>query len=568
MTRFPHHLALVAALAPAAPTLAQTPSLASEEGKLVPAEVGFGDRYGDASAVDGDTLVASTRHKSHGGGVNQGAAYVFVRSGTSWTEQAELTPANPADYDFFGQSVAIHGERIVVGSPGADPAGVTNAGAAYVFARSGTVWTQEAVLAAGDPGFSDQLGWSVAIEGDTVLAGAWGDDHSGLTGAGSAYVFSRSGTTWTQQAKLTAGDAEDSDTFGWAVSVSGDTALIGALYDVLAGGVSGGSPFGEGSAYVFLRTATTWSEQAKLFAGDAEPKQRFGYAASASGDTVAIGAYGDANQNGPFAGAAYAFGRVGTSWSQQAKLISSDGGGADAFGWSIALSGEVLLVGATFSAGPLGPNGGAAYVFARAAGEWNEQLKLTASDATKDEWFGYSVGLSGTTAVVGAYQDGSPKGGQTGSAYAYELHAPRSYCTAGSAATGCRATMGARGLPSATRADSFFLESAQVPGLRNGIFFFGANGRQANSWGNGSSYQCVVPPVKRAGLMVGEGTTGLCDSIFVRDLNARWCPTCPKAAHNPGAGATVQAQLWYRDPNNTSNQTTGLSDAVEFIVGP
>jgi len=560
--------ALVAVLSQAGPAGAQVLSLAAEEGKLVPEELVFGDRYGEASAVYGDTLVSSTSQKAWGGGPNRGAAYVFVRNGTTWSEQAELLPSTGDDDAFFGRSVAIHGGTIAVGSPLSDFTGVSSSGAVFVFVRSGSEWAEQGILAAEDAGPGDYLGWSVAIEGDTVVAGAWGDDHSGLAGPGSAYVFTRTGTTWTQQAKLVASDAEASDTFGWSVALSGETVLVGAPYDVLGGGVSGTGPFAEGSAYVYVRSLSTWSEQAKVFADDAQPKQYFGYSVAVSGDGAVIGAYGDANPNGPFAGSAYAFAREGTAWVQQDKLISSDGGGADAFGWSIALSGSVALVGAPYYPGPLGSNAGAAYVFNRIEHDWIEGLKLTASDATHDEWFGYSVGLEGTTAAIGAYQDQTPQGSQSGSAYAYELAAPLTYCTSGTSATGCQAQMWARGLPSAVRADSFFLEATNVPGLRNGIFFFGVAGRQANPWGNGSSYQCVVPPVQRVGLMVGEGTHGLCDSVFVRDLNARWCPTCPKPNQNPGAGAVVQAQLWYRDPSNTSNQTTSLSNAVEFTVGP
>jgi hypothetical protein len=112
------------------------------------------------------------------------------------------------------------------------------------------------------------------------------------------------------------------------------------------------------------------------------------------------------------------------------------------------------------------------------------------------------------------------------------------------------------------------LFAIDVEGDKDGLFFFGTNGQQANSWGNGTSYQCVVPPVSRAGVLSGSGTQDLCDGVLVQDFNALWCPTCPKPGKNPGAGATVQAQLWYRDPLNTSNQTTSMSSAVEFYVGP
>jgi hypothetical protein len=140
------------------------------------------------------------------------------------------------------------------------------------------------------------------------------------------------------------------------------------------------------------------------------------------------------------------------------------------------------------------------------------------------------------------------------------------YCTAGTSASGCQASMSAAGVPSASAPSGFSLLATGVEGNKNGLFFFGTNGRQANPWGNGTSYQCVVPPVERTPLMPGTGTVGSCDGSLALDLNALWCPTCPKPQKNPGPGAVVQAQLWYRDPASTSNQPTSLSDAIEFQV--
>ena len=159
-----------------------------------------------------------------------------------------------------------------------------------------------------------------------------------------------------------------------------------------------------------------------------------------------------------------------------------------------------------------------------------------------------NVGLSGTLSYVAAACGGAVN-----------------YCTAGTSANGCQATLSTLGTPSATAATGFSLIASGVEGNKDGLYFFGANGRQANSWGNGTSFQCVVPPVARGGLLSGTGTNTLCDGAFSQDLNARWTA---KPAQNPGAGALVQAQLWYRDPQNTSNQTTSLSDAVEFTVCP
>ncbi len=142
------------------------------------------------------------------------------------------------------------------------------------------------------------------------------------------------------------------------------------------------------------------------------------------------------------------------------------------------------------------------------------------------------------------------------------------YCTAGVSAAGCRASIGAQGIASASAPNGFVLTALDVEGSKAGIFFFGTNGRQANSWGNGSSYQCVTPPVHRGGLMSPTGSIGTCSGTFALDLNARWCASCLRPTHNPGAGSVVEAQLWYRDPTSTSNQTTSMSDAIEFTVCP
>jgi hypothetical protein len=140
-----------------------------------------------------------------------------------------------------------------------------------------------------------------------------------------------------------------------------------------------------------------------------------------------------------------------------------------------------------------------------------------------------------------------------------------SYCTAGTSASGCRATLSATGCPSATACSGFVLTATSVEAAKDGLFFYGTSGRQAKPWGNGTSYNCVVPPVKRGAFSRGVGLNGTCGGTFSEDLNARWCA---KPSHNPGVGSLVQAQLWYRDPWNTSNQTTSFSDALEFVVGP
>jgi hypothetical protein len=173
-------------------------------------------------------------------------------------------------------------------------------------------------------------------------------------------------------------------------------------------------------------------------------------------------------------------------------------------------------------------------------------------------------GSSVATAILRHQQFENPLAVEIGAFSACSSGTP--YCTAGTSASGCQASLCASGQASASAPSGFELVALSVEGAKDGLFFFGTNGRQANSWGNGTSFQCVVPPVVRAGLLGGTGTAGACDGSFSQDLNAFWCPACPKANKNPGAGAVVQAQLWYRDPLSTSNQTTSLSDALEFGV--
>ena len=139
------------------------------------------------------------------------------------------------------------------------------------------------------------------------------------------------------------------------------------------------------------------------------------------------------------------------------------------------------------------------------------------------------------------------------------------YCTVGTSASGCQATLSSIGAPSASGTSGFVVTASTIEGNKDGLFFVGTSGRQANAWGNGTSFQCVTPPVKRFGLLAATGTNGACDGVKTQDFTAYWTAFPSK---NPGVGATAQAQLWYRDPFNTSNQTTSLSDALEFLVIP
>jgi hypothetical protein len=533
------------------------PWIWSEQAKLTDGAAATNDTFGSGIAVSGDTALVGVAGDDDGG-ANKGSAFVYLRTGTTWTEQAMLTASDGVAADAFGHSVALEGDTAVVGALLGD--GLTgDAGTAYVFTRSGTVWTEEAKLTASEGGTGDEFGSSVAVSGDTAVVGAKGDNTPAVSG-GSMYVFTRSGTVWNEEQRLVAADTAPADALGTSVSVDGDTAIAGAPTDNVFG-------FDSGSVYVFDRVGTTWTQTTKLTPSDSNPEDHFGTSAALSGDSIVAGSPFD-DDDGAISGSAYVFTRSGTVWSQEAKLTAGDAAAGDEFGQSVQIDGDTVAVGAP-EEDEVANNAGAAYVFQRVGTCWGEMVKLTASDGTTVADFGRTVDVAGDTTVVGA-PDADSTASFAGAAYVYlATAAPTvSYCTAGTSANGCQALISSSGTPSACAPSGFSLLATGVEGEKDGLFFFGSNGRQGNSWGNGTSFQCVVPPVKRAGLLLGNGTVGLCDGSFSQDLNAVWCPTCPKPQKNPGAGAITQAQLWYRDPLNTSNRTTSLSDAIEFCVGP
>ncbi len=362
----------------------------SQMAKLLASDAAEGDHFGVSVAVSGDTAVVGASSDDQAGELyDTGSAYIFTRTGTVWTQQAKLIASDAAEYDQFGFSVALSGDTAVVGAYRDDHGGGTNAGSVYVFVRTGTVWTQQAKLTASDAAAQDSFGYSVAMSGNTAVVGAFADDDAG-SASGSAYVFVRSGTTWTQQAKLTASDAAANDQFGISVSVSGDTAVVGAP--------------GAGPAYVFVRSGTVWTQQAKLTASDARIGDQFGYSVAGAGETALVGAYGDDDPAGGLnAGSAYVFTRNGTKWTEQAKLIASDAAESDFFGNSVALSSGTAVVGAYLDDHGPGTNAGSAYVFARSGTVWTQRAKLAASDAATWDRFGVSVAVSDDMALVGAY---------------------------------------------------------------------------------------------------------------------------------------------------------------------
>ncbi len=405
-----------------------------------------GDGFGTAVAISGDLAVVgapkenSSAHGVNGDALNEGslgsgAAYVFQRQSNGvWVQQAYLKASNTGDYDNFGGAVAISGNTIVVGAMLEDSGGsqaddsVSASGAAYVFTKASGVWAQQAYLKAPLPRDGDLFGVSVAISGDTIVVGASRDDSSatGVNGnaadqsasrAGAAHVFTRSGSVWTPQAYLKASDTVANAEFGSSVGISGDAVVVGAP---LTGGFSG-------AAYLFRRNGGAWSQEARVTASNAASGARFGYAVSISGDLTAVGARGEASAatgiNGnqadisaPDAGAVYVFSRGTGNWPQEVYLKASNSGSGDGFGEALALDGGHLVVGAWGEdSNATGVNGngannsaegaGAAYLFSRIAGSWQQDAYLKASNSEAGDWFGGAVAVSGDLLLAGAERE-------------------------------------------------------------------------------------------------------------------------------------------------------------------
>ncbi|HWN70992.1 MAG TPA: cadherin-like beta sandwich domain-containing protein, partial [Haliangium sp.] len=430
-------------------------------------DIGYHDRFGTSVALSGDTLAVGAPEEDSGArGVggdpddssapSSGAVYVFRRTGTTWQQEAYLKASNTGSLDYFGASVALAGDTLVVGAPEEDSAAqgvggnqdddsALESGAVYVFRRDYTEWQQEAYLKASNAGASDKFGHSVALLGDLLAVGAPSEDSAAqgvggnqdddsAPGSGAVYVFRREDTVWLQEAYVKASNTGAFDEFGKSVALTYSTLAVGANFeDSAAKGVNGDqgddSALESGAVYVFRRTGEDWEQEAYLKASNTDVIDHFGISVALSGDVLAVGAWwedsaaqgvdGDQDDDSADAsGAVYVFRRTGTGWQQEAYLKASNAGAEDFFGVSVALAGDTLAVGAEQeSSAATGVDGaqddnsaahsGAVYVFRRTGTSWQQTAYVKASNTTELHVFGRSVALSDDTLAVGAPDEGS-----------------------------------------------------------------------------------------------------------------------------------------------------------------
>ena len=406
--------------------VATTASAQIQLAKLAPGDPVAHDTFGTTVAISGNTVVVGAFPFEDDPATSRvGAAYVFVGSGTSWTQQAKLTASGGVGADGFGVRVSISGDTVVVGALFSGPGA---AGAAYLFVKPPGGWdsvpspiSETAKLTASDGATGDLFGSAVSVDGDTVVVGAERNTDVSVGGAtnnhsGSAYVFVKPGTGWSgtlnETAKLSgSGPSQSNARRGINVSVSGDTVLVAAPFDSAAGEKSG-------AVFVFEKPLGGWvdmTETAKLTASDAAAFEKFGFATSLDGNTAVLGNF----QRDPFPGKAYVFERVDGTWEQVAKLTASDGAPDDIFGFFVSVSGDVAVIGAAGDDNEKGSGAGSAYMFLRGGGSWSEQTKFTACDGAALDQLA-RVAVDGGTIVVGAKRDDDPvAGADSGSAYIF-----------------------------------------------------------------------------------------------------------------------------------------------------
>ncbi len=373
-----------------------------------------GDQVGFAVATDGNVLVAGARF-SDAAGAASGSAHVFRDKGAGFSAEQELVADDAEFGEAAGWAVAVDGPVIVMGVPFDEDAGSAS-GSAYVYRHDGSSWGQEAKLTASDAAPNRRFGSAVGVSGDVIVVGAHLDSTT-YPVAGAAYVYRFDGSAWVQETKLLPADLAAEDRFGISVAVRGQTIVAGSYLDDDDGG-------GSGSAYVFRHDGASWVEEAKLNASDAATGDWFGWAVSIDGDDIIVGAPLDSFGTHLDHGSAYVFVyEPGPgAWIQQAKLNADDATEEDQFGFSVSVGDSLFVIGTPLN-DIAGSASGSAYIFAREGGVPVQQSRLTATDAAADDRLGLAVAAGDGRAVVGAPFD-DDSGASSGSVYVFEIGGP------------------------------------------------------------------------------------------------------------------------------------------------
>ncbi|MFT7678684.1 MAG: hypothetical protein ACI8QC_002679 [Planctomycetota bacterium] len=428
-----------------------------------------------------------------------GNAWVYVRSGGTWSMQAHLLPSVSQTLDWFG-AVSLAGDSLAIGAQGhTGPNG--EEGSVFLYERSGSAWTEVAQLFAGDAsqGGGQSFGVSTRMEEDLLFVAA-GPDQGDPLFTGSVYVFVRSGGVWTQTAKLKNPIPSMSDRFGlFSIDYDGDTLAIGS-----PGPSNPAAPLVAGDVNIFRRNALGWTHEAALVPAAAALGDHFGSSVDLHGNTLVVGAREEVN-GGP--GSAWVFSRSGTTWSEVARLTADDGVGGDAFGTRVATNGNIAIITAPLHAAVV-DFGGAAYIFERNGDLWTQTTEFEPGDLVLGDQFGRGLALDGTTALMGSpWVNAGTSASATGAAYFFEIAGatignricfgdggdgacPCGNSSAAGSGEGCvnSSGLGARlsgyGSMSVT-ADDLLMEASRLPASTFALLFSGTQSQSGAAVGSG-----------------------------------------------------------------------------------
>ncbi len=413
--------------------------------KIVPNDRALGDSFGWAIAMQNDIAAVGAKDKNIVSSL-EGAVYMYHKDGNSiWSQSQKLINSDQRQFDFFGSSIDIDGDFMIVGARGQDyDESNTNfenaAGAAYIFENNGMGnWTQTQKIVASDRGetFQPGFGETVAISGNYAVINAPLED-TGLDGqptledAGACYIFERdTNGIWIEVQKIVSSDRDANERWGeYTIDISGNTILVGSIRENLD--VSGGNELeNAGAVYVFERdTNGIWNETQKIVNSDRELGDTFGRSVSIDGNFLIVGAdYEDINGNA--SGAAYMFEKDGTGiWNEVQKITSASGVAESRFGQRVAIEGDRIVIGAWVRDVGSATDGGAAYIFEKdGTGFWNETAIMYDPNASNSDYFGFSVAISGDYCFVAANQENEDENNENtlqdaGSAFIFNVDEP------------------------------------------------------------------------------------------------------------------------------------------------
>ncbi|MDP6990340.1 MAG: FG-GAP repeat protein [Planctomycetota bacterium] len=529
--------------------------------------------FGRSVSVSGDSAAIGAWREDAGAGVDAGRVHVYVRSAGTWTSQAVLTASNAAAGDEFGRSVSLDGDRLAVGAWGTDVSPTAqDAGSVYLFERSGTSWSEVAELRGGSVAPGELFGRSVALDGDRLAAGT--PLHQDLVnGRSSVWVFEWNGASWNECAELQAdpADGQVGDEFGYKVALSGERLLVGARRD-------GAGVANSGAAYLFEGGCPAWTQVAKWKHPSPAGQDRFGRAVAIDADRAIVGARLD-DAVFPDEGSAHVYRRDAGGWTYEAFLLPLDPEPGAQFGRNVSIAGPLAVVGANGQDAP-GVDSGAAYVFRRSGSAWSQTSKLTPWEGAAGDEHGRHLAVDGTTLIASSRFGDPGGIADAGLALAYELDASmRPFCfgdeqppgtdcpcdnpSGVGTGQGCRNSRSIGGHATAAgsasvAADDLELCASRLLPNQPALLFAGhnaVNGGSGISFGDG--LRCAGGNVVRLGVRVPDPAGG-----------ARWGPGL--AAMGGWSGGDLRRfQVWYRDPaGSPCGSGFNLSAGIEVAFTP